>query len=115
MRDFTAMRWALCAAGLALVGACFGTDEDKGFVDPYAHSYLILRNIDLYADFILEASDNPGFQSERIVFTTNDTPNEDLFWNLDGGETGPETREISRAVDRKNGGGCSFNRPTNPL
>jgi hypothetical protein len=115
MRKSIALHFTLAIAGTVAVASCFGADDDKGFVDPYAHSYVILRNIDLYADFILTASDNTGFTSERIFFTTNASPNEDLFWNLDVVETGPETREISFSVDWKNGGGCYFNGLSNPF
>ncbi|MCB9730891.1 MAG: hypothetical protein H6746_20635 [Deltaproteobacteria bacterium] len=115
MRHLTAMQVAVVIAGSVALASCFGTDEDKGFVDPYAHSYLIHRNIDLYADFVLTASDNPGFGSERIIFTATDAPNDDLFWNLDVVETGPETREISLSVDWQDGGGCYFSGLSNPF
>jgi hypothetical protein len=116
MRHTTALKWALFATSLSVISACLGLDEDedKDFADPYAHSYVIHRNIDLYADFVLEASDNPGFTSERLVFSTNDTPNSDLFWNLDVVETAPETREISLSVDWQDGGGCYFSGLSNP-
>ncbi len=105
---------ALCAVSMFYFAGCFAAEESEDFVDPYAHSYLIYRNIDLYSDFILEASDNPGYTSERIIFTTNATPNADLFWTLDVVETAPEDRTISFSVDWENGGGCYFTGLSNP-
>lgn len=114
MRDYAALQYLLAAAGCLALPSCFGGDDGPdGFVDPYAHSYLIHRNLDLYADFVLSASDNPGFTSERIILKATDAPNDDLFWNLDVVETGPEARDISLSVDWQSGGGCYFSGPSN--
>lgn len=75
---------------------------------------LVHRNLDLYADFRPERERQPpASRPSASSWKATDAPNDDLFWNLDVVETGPETRDISLSVDWQSGGGCYFSGPSN--
>lgn len=96
-----------------LLWGCFGSAADD--TAPVVPAFPHYRNIDAYGDVTLFASDNPGLQSGRTIFTDATSADQDLFWAVTATETGPDQLDITLSIDLTGGGGCAFSGQSNPF
>ena len=106
------MRDACCVAALLplllSLLACWGAEEDKGFIEEYSRDYTIWRPIELYGDLRLQESSLPGATGERVVFFEELESPLDGWWVLDVDVTGEDAREFTLSIDYADFGGCYF-------